>query len=127
MPRSLMVLQDGVHMGEAQPAHAEMGVLPWAEFPHGRHRLGHPGHVSGTWPRPHPLVDLLDMVAEVEVVGSAHNDHVLRGWGPRKELIHPCQRCQRVALSGEKERRDIPPPRKGEGGGNDPRSWLGTA
>jgi hypothetical protein len=102
-------------------------VLAWAEFPNGWHRLSHPCRVPSAWAGPCPLVDLLDMVAEMAVVGSAQNDHVLRGWGPGKELMHPGQRCQRVALGDEKERGDIPPLRKGEGGGNDPRSRLGTA
>src|SRR6266446_4259502 len=79
-PRSLMALQDGVHVGEAQPPHSERGVLAWAEFPNGWHRLSHPGRVPSAWAGPCPLVDLLDMVAEMEVVGSAQNDHVLRGW-----------------------------------------------
>jgi hypothetical protein len=75
-------------MAKGESANKQVSLLAGTKFGDGPHLLLNPSRLRGERRRPHGLVQLLDVVHEVQVVGSPEDEHPLGGSSPVEQLDH---------------------------------------
>src|SRR6266853_4491296 len=75
---------------------------------------------------PHGLVQLLDIVHEMDVIGSAQNDHLFGARRPLEYFVHTGQRKRNIVFRDQVQCRNLTTPAESELCLKNPRLRLGS-
>src|SRR5206468_2845898 len=119
-----LAAQRCVHVGKCESAREYVSVFPWTEFRNWPGLLLKLNQVARHRHCPEGLVEFLNIVHEVRVVGAAQDQHPFRCRSSFVEFVHPGQWQRDIVFRNKIKSRNVTAPSEIKFRWKDSGSWV---